>query len=718
MERRHAHGAHTPSSPDGVPSHFDLQRMYWAVLGAFIGAATLANIMNMIIAAQRFSDRTSSPAKPKSFLFRAYATATALIREASQAGLAPLRAWGITVHMPTLGRLSMVLANLAVLMVLCFYKLNTMDEWSWETIGYRTGFMAIAQLPLIILLAGKTNIIGFLTGSGYERLNWLHRWIARTLWLTATVHMAFWFRSWGRYNYIIVKLSTDTLTQRGFAAWCILTYIVIVSAGPVRRLSYEFFVLSHIVTFSGFIAAVWLHSPDEVKAWSWVPIGLLVFDRAVRYVAMAFTNVRLSSSSRGAASTGQRSKWANWATFTPLPGNVTRITIHDAAVSWKPGQHVLLSCHSILPFQSHPFTIASIPSDRKLELLVRAERGGTKKLFDYALKHSKFLGRRNDQPIPQKPKAVVIEGPYGRIRPLRQFDSVVLIASGMGATFTMPLMRDIVEGWKTQYLDPQFAQSKDPLHSNFALTKRIRFIWIVRARAHLAWFIDELHKLKRDLDDCAATSSSFNETRSLEVTIYVTCDEQLSSGGPTSFLPLEWASASQSSFVSQDSVMLEKERVLPAETPLPPETITAPSKATSCLRQSGCCCTRKVTDETISMPPCMCSGAASAHPSLLPVTALEEAKESTAENRCPTSPQSPQSLLGPCITIRSGRPDTRTIIRSILEQAEGESGVVACGPKGLNADVRRSVVSLSDERAVHKGTGAQGIYLHVEEYGF
>jgi hypothetical protein len=53
-----------------------------------------------------------------------------------------------------------------------------------------------------------------------------------------------------------------------------------------------------------------------------------------------------------------------------------------------------------------------------------------------------------------------------------------------------------------------------------------------------------------------------------------------------------------------------------------------------------------------------------------------------------------------------------------LEQALGESAVVVCGPQGLVADVKHDVVCLSDERAVHKGTGAQGIYLHTESFGW
>jgi hypothetical protein len=75
-------------------------------------------------------------------------------------------------------------------------------------------------------------------------------------------------------------------------------------------------------------------------------------------------------------------------------------------------------------------------------------------------------------------------------------------------------------------------------------------------------------------------------------------------------------------------------------------------------------------------------------------------------------------LLDSKANFLSGRPYPRTIIRKVLEKAEGESAVVVCGPRGLADDVRRSVVYLSDERAVHKGTGAQGIYLHVENFGW
>ncbi|KAI1867767.1 uncharacterized protein JN550_006908 [Neoarthrinium moseri] len=66
----------------------------------------------------------------------------------------------------------------------------------------------------------------------------------------------------------------------------------------------------------------------------------------------------------------------------------------------------------------------------------------------------------------------------------------------------------------------------------------------------------------------------------------------------------------------------------------------------------------------------------------------------------------------------SSRPNVADFVRTAVEATGGETGVVVCGGVSLVAKVRTSVAKLSDERAVHKGTGAQGIHLHVEEYCF
>ncbi|PYH45324.1 ferric reductase family protein [Aspergillus saccharolyticus JOP 1030-1] len=671
------------SMGDGVPGLFYLQKMYWVVIGSAIAAGTVVNLLNRYLAYQRLRDTSLTPSKPKSIFFNLYATLTAVVREASYATLPPLSIRSHTFHFAPLGPVAVVLANLIVVLVFCFYKLDTTDQWSWENVGYRTGFIAIAQLPLIFLLAGRQNLIGALVGMSYERLNWYHRWVARTLWLTATIHMAFWFRDWGRYNYISYEIKNYPLIARGLAAWVILTWIVITSAAPIRRFGYEFFVLQHLVTFVGFIAAVWLHAPAEVKVWVWIPIGFLVFDRVARYIWATYNNLSIFHRSKSP----RHALWANRATFTPLPGNVTRVTVENPGVRWKPGQHVFLTCHSIAPLQSHPFTIASIPDDNKLEIYVRAEKGGTRRFFRYASKRHHVLGS-GETASAQTARTVFLEGPYGQMRPLQQFDSVILLAGGMGVTYTMPCVRDIVAKWKADCAQDSASPKR------LAATKRIRFVWVIKSRTQLGWFESQLQSVLADAEECQRANPDL--IREIELSIYITCDEKLEQPTQATLCaqtPSTTVAPSRASMESADAK--RKEQVV--------EKDDISVSDTGCQPGGGCCCCTAAIedeDEITTTNKCTCSGHAAA------------ASEKAIDEQVPSDIK-----LRP-LTVLAGRPQTRNIIRKVLERAEGESAVVVCGPQGLADDTRRSVVSLSDERAVHKGTGAQGIYLHIEQFGW
>ena len=77
----------------------------------------------------------------------------------------------------------------------------------------------------------------------------------------------------------------------------------------------------------------------------------------------------------------------------------------------------------------------------------------------------------------------------------------------------------------------------------------------------------------------------------------------------------------------------------------------------------------------------------------------------------------PSKMEGGVLRYTSGRPSLATFIQNPVEDSAGETSVVVCGGKSLTSTVRNFVARLSDDRAVHKGTGAQGIHLHVEEFG-
>lgn len=208
----------------------------------------------------------------------------------------------------------------------------------------------------------------------------------------------------------------------------------------------------------------------------------------------------------------------------------------------------------------------------------------------------------------------------------------------------------------------------------------------------------------------------------LEVTVYVTCDESFTEEHRSLLSNVtapKTTSAAQFKAVEHGTVEVrsrtsgEKQRKEDIKDKVKEITTTSSRSsnddANECGTDNKCCCRTTVDEASTSTPkPCCCCTPANA----VPATSSRSSTSSIAQPRKQTL------LVHPAIQIFSGRPQTKDIIRRSLEQALGESAVVVCGPHGLVSDVKQNVVELGDERAVHKGTGAQGVYLHTESFGW
>lgn len=650
------------------------------------------------------------------------ASATAIMRELSSASLPAfaIRKWRSPT--PSLGPTAIVLAEVVVVVVLCFYKLDVNDRWSYEDIGYRTGFITICQLPLLFLLAAKRNIIAALVGTSYERINWLHRWASRVLLLSATIHMGYWFADWAPYDYIGTKIRTDSITKHGVISWAILVWIVISSMTPIRGWNYEFFVIQHIISFAVFIGFVYLHVPAEVHHWIWICVGLFFADRLLRGFWYVYNNMSLlHPKQRREGNMG--GLWSCNAEFAPLPQNTTRITIRNPPISWQPGQHVFLSCHSLAPLQAHPFTISTLPSDGKMEFIVQSQKGGTRRIRRHAERVELNLPSINGDLCTTGKKSVSVEGPYGRIRPLRQFDSVVLLAGSTGVTFTMPLLRDLVHSNKRS--SGQGRPRGSMWLQQGIVTRHAKFVWVVKSGSQLNWFSRELSQVIEDVKALREEGQQIN----VDISVYITCDETFTTEQKSILDALQPLQSSARSFHGEveevytscasdgkDGKVLGKDNkfeVRELDSSTTSSESATPVAKKSCGPNGTCCCTASIDEEdadAINPAVCSCNCGSSSTPSSASSSSSSTLDEKKTKQR--------QPLLHPAIGLFSGRPMPRTIIRKSLEQALGESAVVVCGPKGLVDDVRTSVVALSDERAVHKGTGAQGIWLHTEAFGY
>lgn len=109
----------------------------------------------------------------------------------------------------------MIVAYFGFLLVLEFMHVSTGDNQTWQSMGVRAGWLSVAQLPLLILLANKRNLIGLVTGVTFERLNVLHRWVARGLLLTTSLHFGLQSTGWAKAGVMKLEWATDTCPITG-----------------------------------------------------------------------------------------------------------------------------------------------------------------------------------------------------------------------------------------------------------------------------------------------------------------------------------------------------------------------------------------------------------------------------------------------------------------------------------------------------------------------
>jgi hypothetical protein len=304
----------------------------------------------------------------------------------------------------------------------------------------------------------------------------------------------------------------------------------------------------------------------------------------------------------------------------------------------------------------------------------------------------------------------------------------VFFAGSTGATFTLPLLRDIVQGWR-ENTDVDTEKAKLPLFGRTpgAVTRHVRFVWVVKSRAQFGWLSEQLASIAAEVQKLQERLRHIK----LELTVYVTCDEAFTKEHKSLISAVTAPSHNTTTQVeAEHGVVQYRNRSSREEDPKTSEKeeireVTDVTRGGRDGAQNTACCCRTEVDENAGPDSialsCCCAASQKNAPNAqrvsLPTSITSSSPPSSLRSKLLVEPDK-KPFTHSSISIYTGRPKTREIIRRSLEQALGESAVVVCGPQGLVADVKRDVCSLSDERAVHKGTGAQGIYLHTESFSY
>jgi predicted ferric reductase len=131
----------------------------------------------------------------------------------------------------------------------------------------------------------------------------------------------------------------------------------------------------------------------------------------------------------------------NNATLTPMADGAVRVKL-QRGLRCSPGSHAFLWIPSIRLMETHPFTLIS---NDPAEFLVREYNGFTRELLNIAREE------------PGKVLRCSVDGGYGQVPNFMNFDRIILIAGGSGATFTfniaLNVLKECAEASTTKSID-------------------------------------------------------------------------------------------------------------------------------------------------------------------------------------------------------------------------------------------------------------------------
>ncbi|SNX81700.1 related to Ferric reductase transmembrane component 1 precursor [Melanopsichium pennsylvanicum] len=307
--------------------------------------------------------------------------------------------------------------------------------WGSTPLGVRAGMIANAFFPWLFACGLKFNPLTFLTGVSHEKLQFYHQWIARIILFFAVVHTVPFL--WqpihdGGLSNLKAWYYYDKVWWTGTVALAMLAWLVASSFGYFRRMSYEFFVLQHVLTIIIFLVFYFMHTRDLINSWAWLwpSIGVWGF-----HVLFKFANsLRISR-------------------FTGVPATITLVDENEkliklevvAPVSWLPGQHFFLRFSGInkaAPYQTHPFTVANLPSpdnnlDSHLIFYFKAREGLTAKIWELLMRQPAVKGKVSTM------LKVALDGPYGSPSHPTAYHSDLIIAGGVGITSVLPALMSL-----------------------------------------------------------------------------------------------------------------------------------------------------------------------------------------------------------------------------------------------------------------------------------
>ncbi|KIR77478.1 ferric-chelate reductase [Cryptococcus gattii EJB2] len=314
-------------------------------------------------------------------------------------------------------------------------------------IADRTAIMSFYNLPILWCLAGRNDVILWITGWSFSSMNIFHRWIAIVTAFQGIAHSAAW--TWIERDVIAVMFQ-EMYWRAGVFAAITMSLMLPFSIKPVREKWYEFFLIAHIFLALATLILLFYHVTvygTDYNGWLWGCVAVWVFDRVIRIIRLQVLSFKAAAGNNAVmiATGGENGL---------IRLSVTCSIRHIP----KPGQHYYLyTPMSITPWENHPFTIGSWEvnkSSTTLHFLIGTKDGATRRM-------RKMVNKATNG---QADLRVLVEGPYGHASPVHRFDNILFIAGGSGITAALPYLHDLVSR----------------LSVDRCVTKKVTLVWVVK----------------------------------------------------------------------------------------------------------------------------------------------------------------------------------------------------------------------------------------------
>ncbi|KAK0571608.1 hypothetical protein LWI29_018782 [Acer saccharum] len=264
-----------------------------------------------------------------------------------------------------------------------------------------------------------------------------------------------------------------------------------------HHLTFIVYILLYVHGFFLYLAHEWY----QKTTWMYISAPLLLYtaERNLRTRRSAYNSVKVLK-------------------VSVLPGNVFSLSMSKpSGFKYKSGQYIFLQCPKISPFEWHPFSITSAPGDDFLSVHIRTVGDWTRELkrvliegvndSRHAIGRAQF-GQFDPVAESGQPK-LFVDGPYGApAQDYRNYDVLLLVGLGIGATPFISILRDLINNTREEHMDSytETSRSGDSMNSiassnmttgsNLTQTGKKKpqrttnahFYWVTREPGSFEWF--------------------------------------------------------------------------------------------------------------------------------------------------------------------------------------------------------------------------------------